>query len=435
MATLTTLSVALSTTVTTTSASYVNAAGTATGVLGSGVDYLVFYRASIANDGSGFEGAARFALGPSGTNVATTVLGEVISESMAPNLAEDGTELQGVCRVTGNGSDVLKMQLAAPGGSTARIGGVSIVAIDLTPLVEGVDYFFDGTNSGTNEVAGAGGTFGTLRSVNFSLPDAGDYLVFMSAEAIPNASGGSSSDAAQLQPSVAGTTPSPDPNQADGYYRAWAADVDVNSHCFMKLLNAAAGSNNFALNCRSRSAGNSDFRRSRIAVLRAATFDQVVNTEVAAGNPAAGTTTTSSSYVDVPDMDTTYTPNQAEDVIVFSYCTLGADARFDPVGTQLRNDTDGVNLVSGMGERPNAGGYVTGADVLTTFCAAVETLGTVAARTYKLQLADIGGAGFPVAAARDRIDADSSEAAMVILSMEFTPSGGDQAAVFFGTNA
>lgn len=416
---------------TTTSSTFVNAGGSSqTPVLANGVDYFVMYRASVANDISGSIGRGRIVLGPSGTDASTTVLGLCNADSANLNQANTGGQVQGFCRITGNGTDVLKFQIRAA-TDTTRIGSMSIVAIPLDQLTEGVDYFFSGTNSGTDEVTNAAvrPTYTTQRSATFNLPDDGDYLVLMSSEGRPQ--GGSSAEAAIFRPSIAGTVPSPDPDVADYQYE-WESNADRRNFAVAKIANLSAGSNTFEMLVASRNTAVSDYRRSRIAVFRVASFDQLTGTNVAAGG-TEGLSTASSTYVDASDLDTNYTPNQAEDVVILGSWTLVSNSIFDPPQCRIRNATDGINHNGGAGCIQNNASVTSGADNSVVFGVATENLGTTATRTYKAQAREPGGFA-TVYLGRNRTDGASSEASLILWSMEATPLETDQPAVFFGCN-
>jgi len=167
-----------------TSSSSPTDASCTTSALANGVDYLVRYTANIGGDNTSTVPAIRLVHG-------SDVLADVAAEGRGLSNHWDSCQCQGYAKVTGNGTDTLKFQFWSTDGNYCFAGAMAIVAIPLTDLTENSDYWHSGTNSATYEVSGASTSWETLRSQAFTLPDAGDYLVLMSAEGQPSNSGNS----------------------------------------------------------------------------------------------------------------------------------------------------------------------------------------------------------------------------------------------------
>lgn len=410
---------------TTTSSTYVDVSGTETGALVNGVEYAVFFRCNIANQSAGSVGDARLVFG-------TTEIMKAAAESASPNESFSGDQVQGVAVVTGNGSDTLKFQFLADGGSgTAVAGAASIVAIPLDTLTEGTDWFYD---QGSDTPVNLNTTATTINTATFTIPDNGNYIVISCCETSFDAGSGVA-DAARVQMSIAGVAPRPDPDDLIGGFnqKEWEDDRDVFTWCLMKVQSLVAGSNTFVISGASRDvSGDVNGRRGNILVLRAASFDQLQFSDTVAA-AAEGTSTTAATYQDVTDLDVSYTPNQVEKALVLGFVPTVSSDVIDSTVLQLQNVTDAVNYLTDAGQRQNDGGLDSGADNPVVFLPALATGLTVAAKTFRVEVRATN-AGDTAGAGRNQDDTAACDSTLLVLSMEGIEAGpvGEQPAIFFG---
>lgn len=352
------------TTQNTTSQTYVDVA-CETSELEDGVEYLVIYRASTGGSDTDAKPEMQLLFG-------ATTLAEVASEGRGLGQHWDSTQCSGFCRVTGNGTDTLKFQLRSIDAlDTVYAGAMKIVAIPLTEFgTEDSDFFEDGTNSGTNEVTNAAtGSWTTVRTVNFTLPETGDYLVLMAVEGQPGDS--VNTTAAMVRFRGDGAT------LGSEFHQEWEDADDWFSFQYVGLHNFSSGSRTFAVECQSRSAAETDYRRSRIWVINKSRWDQIIET-----TDTTGATTTSGTFVDFTGLNTTYTPNQDEFVVVLGHTVAGCSTT-NSAPLQLRNNTDGTNTNVNAGEYENDNGFDADRDQVPSLLATSEQIAS--AKDYRVQ--------------------------------------------------
>jgi hypothetical protein len=383
---------------TTGSGTYVTA-NCATAALANTVEYLVLYRGNCANNDAADSGQLRLRHG-------TTVIAEMSSESQGVNHSGTGDQCQGVLKVTGDGTSTLNFQFRNTDGisDTAYAGSMSIVAIPLTSLVSGTDYFFSGTSSSTAEVTNAAvGSWTTLRTVDFTLPSTGDYIVIMSGEGFPS-NAGDTGNALMVRYRVNGAEAF-GPGETE-FQKEWEANIDVYSFAFCGVENLTSGVKTFAIECMSRGTAEADYRRSNIAVIRAGAFDQVKQVR-----DTTGATQTGATFVDFTGLNNTYTPNQTEDVVVLgaavqraqtnqclSQLLLGATARNVDAGAELNDHaatSDGDNMS-------------------TFWCTA--DLAVASAKTYKVQYRNRSGAN-STAIGKARNESTAAQSNLIVWGM------------------
>lgn len=303
----------------TSSTSYTSA-GCTTSALANGVEYLVLYGMSYGSDSNSALPQARLLFGSS------TTLAENYNEGWHSVFFDSG-RLQGICKVTGDGSSTLAFQFEVGTGSTAYAGAMFIVAISLDDLgTQNTDWWFSGTDSATDELSNAAiDGWDTVRSQAWTL-SAGDYIVLMSCEGTQGDTA-TNSRAGQCRFRVAGST-------MGSEYHLELEDAGIyNSWMGMDKLTLSSGSNTFAIEAGTRTAAEADFRRSRIFVCKASVLDQVVRAV-----DTTGSTSSSTSYVDF--ITQSYTPNQTEDVLVLGHAVCGNPTLPYVCQTQLYNATD-----------------------------------------------------------------------------------------------
>lgn len=185
---------------------------------------------------------------------------------------------------------------------------------------------------------------------------AGDYLVLMSCEG--GNDGGSSVDAVMVRFRVNGAT------VGSEYHQEWEDNTDFITFAKAQLVTGlSAGNNTFAIEVQSRNAANGDFHRPRIIIIRKASFDQIVNT-----SDTTGAETTSTTPVDFTGLNTVYTPNQQEYVVVLANAILGFSTT-DAAVAELRDDTAALSYRVGSGEYENDNAFDSGRDQQPTLLA------------------------------------------------------------------
>jgi hypothetical protein len=351
---------------TTTSTTYVDAS-CETAALTDGVDYLVMYRGNTGASASTSVSKMRLVHD-------TDVIAEMIAESGFEANHYSSAECQGYARVTGDGVATLAFEFAVSAG-TGYAGSMSIVAVPLDQLVENHDFFYSGTNSATLEVDNASfSVWVEQRSATFAIGETGDYLILMSSEGSPAASGGGVGNAARVR----WRHDSADlfPVAASQYaLKEWESDGDFFGFAFCGVKSLTVGDNTIDVECASRSTALGDYRRSRIWAIRANAFDQLVQLET-----LTGLNTTSDTFVDFQAQ--AFTPNQTEDVIALSATYAASDAgQRGPLMQMVMKHGDGcVN----SGFTTNDGGFNASSDKMPIVMADVDPQ-LAAAHTYKNQ--------------------------------------------------
>lgn len=154
--------------------------GCETSALQNGVDYLVFFGASVRNDTDLDYGAdARIVHGS--TELCSVRANETFVGG--PAGAYGGYPLTGVVVVTGNGTDTLRLQRRRVGGAAAddvSINGQYIYAIPLSAWADNIHYFYGENASPLVTTAAAG--FEGVRTVQFVAPLTGTYSFITSCQ-------------------------------------------------------------------------------------------------------------------------------------------------------------------------------------------------------------------------------------------------------------
>lgn len=312
---------------------FVSISGCTTPSLAAGVDYLAIYSATHSSDLVNAASECRIMYGATKLGLSDctpTALGT------SPGATHwEGSILNGIALVTGDGSSSLKLEFRADTTGDARVGAAAIVAIPLSDrFTDDSDYFYDeGVNSDTDQVTNAPlyPTFTTILSSNFTLA-ADDYIVIMSVESDVDAN---STRGGIVRFIVNGQVYGPE----YGY-------ISTNSiptyHCLAvaHVVNIpTGGSINFLIEGSSRGATNADFRRPRIFAIRKSLFTRVVNTP-----STAGTTTIATTFQDFSSLNTTITPTSLNAPIIIlgtsNTYTLGSNSA--PTAA-IRNNTDGID--------------------------------------------------------------------------------------------
>ena len=392
-----------------------------TAALSNGVQYAVLFRGNAGVASNKDRAKLRILHG-------ATVIGEKESEGSNDGPQSTADQCQGARLITGDGTSTLKFQHASTvANKVTTSGSMSIVAIPLDLLVEGTDWFFSGTNASANELSNVSVTgWTTLRTVNFTLPDAGDYLVSMSAECNPSTSG-SAVNAARVRFLADGAAIfSPGDTE---YQKEWEDGGDWFGYSFAGVENLGAGVRTFAIECQSRSQSESNYRRSNILVVRAATFDQLVQTRDVVG---AAIQTVTDVYADFTGLDTSYTPNQSETVVVMAATTQRTEG----------NECISQLIISGGAARNVGAGSLLNDKMFAatgcnppTFLVTTDSIST--AQTYKYQYRSRSGAANPVVVGRSRDGLTAGQSNLIVWSMEIAvpPVVADGNAPFFGAVA
>ena len=320
----------------------------AAGDLEADTDYLVIYNAGYGGNNSGAEVGARITYG-------TTVWGRSVDEGSSGGdpQALRAHMLSGFAVIPGTGTDELRIKHThANSNRTSYIKGKSIIAVPLDQLVEDSDYFVSQHNSDTIEGSDGSGSPSTIRSVTFDLPDAGDYLVLASMEA--TMTDGSSSGGSLMRLRIDGIT------QKMEWEKEWETNNQSQNFAYARIHNLSAGENTFELQGGvAQGSKTASFRRSRIIVIRAAAYDQMTSTTTDAQSSTDESFETSGGEESWDDWLThTYTPNQAENVVVIGNGFAWQTDAWRSVAARLENTTDGTvfsDLVGNSAQDLNVG--------------------------------------------------------------------------------
>ena len=312
---------------------FVSISGCTTPSLAAGVDYLAIYTANHAESTLNAASECRIMFGAvkMGLSDCTpTALG-----SSPSGQHWEGSTLNGIALVTGDGSSSLKLEFRADTTGTAYVGAAAIVAIPLSDrFTDNSDYFYDeGLNSDTDLVLNAPvfPTFTTILSSNFTLA-ADDYIVIMSVEADGDVS---TSRGGVVRFSING--------QVYGSEYGYSSTNSPPMYHCMAVAHVASlpvgGVTNFLIEGSSRILANADFRRPRIFAIRKSLFTRVANT-----TSTTGATTSATSFQDFTAVNTTITPTAVNSPII----VLGTSNTYTTVSTSeatgaIRNQTDGID--------------------------------------------------------------------------------------------
>ena len=334
-----------------------------TAPLANGVPYLVIYSGN--HGGSDSSAVSELVL-----EFGTTVIARGVGEGRGTSNHWDSGQTAGFYLVVGDGTSTLRFRFrCVTSFDTCYAGSMAIIALPLDLLTEGEDYWYEVRNGDSWNVTNAPtGSWTDLLTVPFNLPETGDYIVLMSGEGRSNNQ--DPVEAARMRFLANGSVLGSDYHQE--------REDDRDSHNFMKaqVVSLPAGSQTFEVECRSRTDPQADFRRARIVVLRAAAFDQVLQT-----SDTSGAQSTSTSFVDFSGLDTTFTPNLPEWVVVLANAVLGSSTQ--AATAELRDDTAGASYRVNGGEMENDVGFSSGRDQQPTLLAHAAQL--AATSTWKVR--------------------------------------------------
>ena len=306
----------------------------AAGDLEADTDYLVIYNAGYGGAGSNNEVGARITYG-------STVWGRSVDEGSGSGEPEAVRihQLSGFAVIPGTGTDELRIKHQRHNG-TSYIKGKSIIAVPLDQLVEGSDYFVSQHNSDSIEGSDGSGSPSTIRSVTFDLPDAGDYLVLASMEA--TMTNGANNGGSLMRLQINGST------QKMEWEKEWETNNQSQNFAYARIHNLSAGESTFELQGGvSQGSRTASFRRSRIILFRAASYDQMTSTTTDAQSSTSASFETSDSngqYGWDEWLTNTYTPNQTEDVVVIGNGFAWQGQNYRSTAARLENTTDGTVL-------------------------------------------------------------------------------------------
>ncbi len=411
MASITPITASQDTEQSTGSTSYVSA-NCETAALADGVVYFIAYRGNAGGSDTSAEPSLRLLHG-------STTIGEMRAEGRGLSNHWDSSQCSGYTVITGNGTDTLAFEMAAPlGSNTTFAGAMSIKAMPLTDLVLNSDYWFSGTDAATLEVTDATvDGWDTQRGLDFTLPDDGDYLVFMSHEAAPSDIG-ATANAALSRFRVGGTT------IGSEYLHEWEDNTDFSSVQIAQLVTGlSAGDVAFEIEVGSRVDAEANFRRSRIVVFRAASFDQIVQTI-----DTSGQTTASTSMVDFTGLNTDFTPNQEEYVMVLGHVVAGLSTT-NACTLQIRNNTDAANFNVDAGEYENDNGFDSARDQKPTLLVHTEQISVL--KNYRMQFRAVAGTA---AVGRNPDDTGGVRSSLIVWGLTTVDAANPQP-IFFGTNS
>lgn len=369
----------------------------ASGSLPSGT-YMVLWGAQANNSGANDQARVRLVRG-------STEIAMLAAEGTASFGSLVGSGWGGYWLGTLSGSEALTIQMSTTGcGTVTYVRGKHLTAIRLdTDLTADTHYFTSGSQeSSSDEVTDATtASFTNVKSLTktFDANTTQDYLVFGSMEVGPD----STTNDCNARMVVDGTAQTTATREGED-------TADMFSYVFARKLSLGTGSKTISLEGQSVGSATCDFRRSRVYVFRAATFDQVAETY-----DASESTNNTATYNDKVSL--TYTPAQTENVVMIGNYHLGVSTA-GTVNTRLRNTTDTVDFALDIGATPN---NVT-PDYWSVMSGGSENI--AAAKTYKVQFSRGAGTG----------NAKIKEASILVWSLTLAPQY-TQSAYRWYTNA
>ncbi|HEX9751135.1 MAG TPA: Ig-like domain-containing protein, partial [candidate division Zixibacteria bacterium] len=294
--------------------------------LQNGQQYLILY--SAAYGGSGGATVPEVVVGYGGTTIAAG--SDEGSSNGTPEAMRDGS-LHGYYILTGDGVSDLRIQWRTTNGGTAYITGKSLIAIPLAFLGQNDDYWFAQQNGDAAEVSTTA-AFTDLISTTVNLPQAGDYLVLVSAEGWTPA--GSSGNGEAFRTVINSVT------QKAAMTKEWEDNNARRSFSYARIHSLAGGNNTITVQGGSgQGTASKSFRRGRIVVIRASSFDQLTSTS----NNSDVTTTANHPTFD-NFITHAYTPNQQEYVVVLGNTWGFQGTNLRSIIARLQNQTDAVTF-------------------------------------------------------------------------------------------
>lgn len=350
-----------------------------TSALANGVDYLVLYYGNCGGSDTSAEPRLALRFGPTGTLTSGTELAQVNGEGRGTSDHWDSVQCQGICEVTGDGTNVLGFTAwDSLGSNTTYVGAVAIIAIPKTDFPSG-SYYFGGTNSGADELTNAStSAMEDVRSETFNLDEDADYLILMSYEVASQ--GFTTSHGYVAEFTVDGTQMNP-----IDYREEWEDSSDVMGIMCADVQTLTSGNHTFACRLQSESSANCDGRRSRIAVIKMDAFDQYENRTTSTEQNSTAT-----SYGTDSMLSGSYTPNQQEYVVIIGCWNFFCNTT-DTANWQLNNTTDTVLFCVDAGEYNNNGSSPSAGDYLPGSVLGCEQIS--GATTYRVDLRVQAGTG------------------------------------------
>lgn len=258
--------------------------------------------------------------------------GENSDRSFATSGTYGGINLSGFKIVTGDGVNTAKLQADLDtAASVLNVSARALLSVPLAALglIENSDYWF--SNGLETDTVVSSATFANITTVNATLPETGDYLVFGSAEMRSN-----SASPFQVRYALDGTVLS------STAQRATLITADYRSMSFARLISVTAGTHSFTVQA-ARTAGTPNIRRARICIIRAGAFDKVT------GLRSTSTQNTSSTvFTKVTSSEITHIPNQPESVIFIANPDATTSTVTGPptMNYKLVNETDVVDYMT-----------------------------------------------------------------------------------------
>lgn len=344
-----------------------------TSVLANGVDYLVIVCGNHGGSDTSCVSAAQILFG-------STVIGYSASEGRGTALHADSTQLNGFKKVTGNGTDTLKIQFQCITSSdTAYIGAMAIIAIPLDDLTLNTDYWFTGSNSSGWEQEDPS-SWTTLKTMSPTLP-ADDYLILMSAEASSPTT--TASDGYNIRGIADGSYICETEGSGYGWTEEPEDTNDVFNISWLTMETLSAGSRTFTIECNNIGSAVCDFRRSNIWVFKKSSFAQILQNKF-----STSINTSSSTYVDWTASDLAINPTVQSYILALGYA-VGMDSSFYSPLIELYNATETAEHRIDGGEYVNEYG-TGGADRVATMLAHCGQYNT-GSDTWRFRVRSPGG--------------------------------------------
>lgn len=397
-----------------------------TSSLSNGVDYLVLARCGIGGSDNAAIPAVFFEFGNSASpGSGNTVIGAVRQEGVGNGNHYDSCQMAVATLVTGDGSSTLFFSFSASTSDTAYIGSQVIVAVPLSELTAGADYFSDVNFDGSDEQSGIDNTPVAIGgTITFNLPGPTQDWICLSHVRVFFSASSDASDAMTAALEVDSSQVGPSwfkeaEDSADQSMPAWAYILE----------DLAAGDHDFEILVSNRDAtGNVGSQRHSLVLLRRDALQQVLesvdSTGIAFASAFSNTTFADGTSV----LDQAITVGSANRYVLSIGLISGtASADGSSVLFDLRNETDGVSHSQEAGENQHDGGLDSGMDQCPTLLLGCEQL-AASAKTYSVRYRVDSNSGV-----YGRSPADAGIRSNLILMELATPdAGGDPEAHLIG---
>lgn len=258
-------------------------------------------------------------------------------------------------------------------------GSLALIAIPLTDLAEGTDYFQTSDISGTVVLQNADdASWEVIKTVDFTIPTTEDYLCLFSCDGRPGSA--SSSIAARWRPEIDASeimslNPGADDEAAGPRIEANRAGTN-HGFAWAQIVNLSAGMHTFRMMGRSRTNPTADFLSPNIILIRANSFTRLSQVQTTSQSSSSSTT-----YGNATGLSDSI--DSADPVVILGAVTTMA-TEGDAAQIRLRNDTDATNHRDDSGSAPDDGGFDTASDLLCAVLPHSETPG--GNKTYVTQL-------------------------------------------------